>query len=186
MVSPSKHSFFLSFKDNEKLNERSRENVASLNNAAREWRNSEEATENLATQVALLTTEVNDLRARVEEAVNDIEAVGEDVARDEERIEFFKTQAKEFETRLNATDLDRLSLWSTLDDLASTRDNITSLQDDVMSLIDWANALSTQNMVNYFTMTQRFFAIFAFGAFFQSLCAVAMKTIIFLSPFPDG
>ena len=181
MVSPSKHSFFLSFKDNEKLNERSREDVASLRNAAREWRNSEEATENLATQVALLTTEVNDLRARVEEAVNDIEAVGEDVARDEERIEFFKTQARDFETRLNATDLDRLSLWSTLDDLASTRDNITSLQDDVMSLIDWANALSTQNMVNYFTMTQRFFAIFVFGAFF-----VAIKTIIFLSPFPDG
>lgn len=94
-----------------------------------------------------MTTEVNDLHDRVEEVALELESVRKDVARDEQRIEFIATTTSQFETRLNASDLDSLTIWSTLSDLASTRENITSLQNEVASLLDWANTLTTQNMV---------------------------------------
>ena len=79
--------------------------------------------------------------------MTDLESAKEEVVRDEQRIAAIETVAKDIEARLNASDVDRLDIWTTLEGLAATRRNITSLQGEVMSLMDWANDLTAQDVV---------------------------------------
>lgn len=137
----------MSFQEHEKKNEKSRQEVSSLQNAAREWRNSEEATDALLGEVSLLTSEVNELHAGAKEVVTDLESIKEGFTRNEQRIEVIEAFVGDLDTRLNASNVDRLDIWTTLDDLAATKRNITTLQGEVMSLMEWANDISSRDVV---------------------------------------